>query len=145
MSAEKWFDELDRASKEEQPWRTKARKVLKRYRDERENGYKFNILWSNTETMRPSLYSHTPEPVVKRRYDDQDQVAKAVSEVLKRALEFTLDEYDFDSQANLCITDLLLPGRAVARVMYEPKFGEERVDLFVDDEGTFMDENGDVV
>lgn len=148
MSANKWFKEIDRACKQEQDWRDKARKVIKRYRDERihDNGvHRFNILWSNVETMRPSLYSHTPAPVVKRRYDDQDPVAKAVSEVLKRSLEFTLDEYDFDAQADQLITDYLLPGRAVARVLYEPRYGEERVDLFVDDEGVVIDEDGKTV
>jgi hypothetical protein len=146
MSARTWFDKLDRAAKEEREWRERARKVIKRYRDEKKRtDHKFNILWSNTETVRPSLYSSTPDPVVKRRYDDQDPVAKAVSEVLKRSLEYGMDAYDFDGEADQAITDLLLPGRAVMRVIYEPTFEEERVDLFVNDEGNMYDDEGNEV
>jgi hypothetical protein len=119
-----WLQEIKRASDREEKWRKRAKKVVERYRDEREDsGSKFNILWANTETQRPALLSATPKPDVRRRYRDEDPVGKAVSEVLERALEFSADEYDFDKLGQRLVTDVLLPGRAIGRVRYVPIMG----------------------
>ena len=117
----RWFEELDLASKEEKKWRERAEKVVKRYRDEQDAaGSQFNILWSNTETMRPALYSATPKPDVQRRFKDQDQLGGIAAKVLERAMSFSVDDEDFDGTANQVVTDYLLPGRAVARIRYKP-------------------------
>jgi hypothetical protein len=48
------------AEKEERPWIKRAREIVKRYRDERPQGgprtSRFNILWSNVQTLQPTLY-----------------------------------------------------------------------------------------
>ena len=49
------------AEKEERPWIRRAREIVKRYRDERPQGgprtTRFNILWSNVQTLQPTLYA----------------------------------------------------------------------------------------
>ena len=121
----RWFEELDLAAKEEKDWRVRADKVVKRYRDEQEaKGSQFNILWANTETLRPALYSSTPKPDVQRRYKDSDPIGGAAAKVLERAVSFSVDCEDFDGTANQVITDYLLPGRAVARIRYKPVMAE---------------------
>lgn len=125
----RWLMELRLASKEEEEWRKEAKRVVDLFRNEKDDGKgtvrnstatNFNILWSNTLTLLPALYNSTPKPDVRRRFRDNDPVGKAVSEVLQRCLGYELDAYDFDAEMEGCVLDMLLPGRAVARVRYEP-------------------------
>lgn len=120
----RWMDEIALAQKEEKPWIERAGKVIDRYRDEkRTGGRKFNILWANVETLKPTVYSHTPKPVVRRRYLDADPIGREAADVLQRALTAAIDEYDFDGAIENVRDDLLLAGRGVARVEYEPVIG----------------------
>lgn len=131
----KWCKELDLSSKQEKDWRKDSERVVKIYRGEdcrtdSDNGgtelkrNAFNILWTNTETMRPALYNSTPQPVCRRRFRDESPVGKAAAEVLERALSFSIDAYDFDERISLAIDDYLLPGRGVTRVRYIPTIEE---------------------
>ena len=135
-----WINEINRASKEERDWRKRAMQVNKRYVDRRKHDdgkTRFNILWSNTETMRPSLISATPRPECRPRYRKKDPIARVASKILERALEFSLDQYDFIKVGKRLVNDYLLPGRAVARVKYIPTFEkkEEKIPLKLVEEG----------
>ncbi len=125
----RWLMALDLSGKQEKDWRASAKKVVERYRQEGEENnpfnkertdQQFNILWSNTEVMRPALYHSTPKPDVRRRYNDEDPQGKEASIVLERAIAYQVDNYDFDQAMTLAVLDLLLPGRAVTRVRYLP-------------------------
>lgn len=132
MDVKYYQRQLELADKEEKKWRSRAEKTIEVYDDDREKGpSQFNILWSNVETQRPALYSQLPKPDVRRRYRQKDDVARAVSEVLNRALEYCMDQpsYDFDRFAEKCVLDYVLPGRMVGRVKYKATFtgeGEDR-------------------
>jgi hypothetical protein len=119
-----WLNELQRSGKHESKWRERARKVVQTYRDERgSDDTHFNILWSNTQTQRPALYSATPKPVVKRRHRQEGPVMRDAATMLERSVSYALDPggaYDFDRVGSRCILDFLLPGRMVARVKYHP-------------------------
>ena len=116
----RWLLELKLADKRESTWREKGEKVLKRYRQKEIKKHSFNILWSNTETMRPAIYNSLPKPDVRRRFKDEDPIGKAVSEVISRCLEYGMDTTQFDTQIRFCVVDMLLPGRGLARVRYVP-------------------------
>lgn len=124
----RWLMELDLSDKVERPWRGKAKDALKRYRDD-DGGrktFQFNILWSNTEVLRPNLYNSTPKADVRRRFRDEDPVGKYAALVMERALDYSIDTQDFDGVMNEIILDYLLPSRAVARVRFEPSFTEKQ-------------------
>lgn len=123
----RWNLELKLASRREEEWRKKGERVYKRYRQAEVRKHSFNILWSNTETLRPAIYNSLPKPDVRRRFKDEDPIGKAVSEVLGRSLEYMLDTTDFDCQIKECVLDMLLPGRGVARVRYIPSFKQVEV------------------
>ncbi len=159
-----WLAEIEQSSRHEKKWRERARKVIKIYRDDQSFGSgssdggstgfsdaRFNILWSNTQTQRPALYSATPKPVVKRRHRQQGETGRLISMVLERALVYSIDpggSYDFNRVATKLILDYLLPGRMVARVKYHPMIttttklvetdDEENPDVVQDDEGNFL-------
>jgi hypothetical protein len=114
------------AEKEERPWIKRAREIVKRYRDERPQGgpraSRFNILWSNVQTLQPTLYSRTPRPDVERRFHDQDPTGRLAAILIERCLAYAADAMDFDAIMRAVVEDRLLPGRGVARVVYVPHF-----------------------
>lgn len=133
--ARRWKLELKLAAKREESWRKKARDVCKQYTPENPVANSFNILWTNTETLRQAVYNSLPKPEVKRRYNDEDMVGKAVSQVLTRALEFCQDAYDFDAVLKGDVLAMLLPGRAVSRVRYVPSLRQVGVEDGMGDDG----------
>src|SRR3990167_9964734 len=110
------------------PGETRAEKVVQRYRGEQAraaNGSqtKFNILWSNVNTLVPSCYSRLPQPDVGRRFRDQDPVGRVASLILERALTFEIEHYpDYRATMREAVQDRFLPGRGVASARYEPHF-----------------------
>src|ERR1019366_118542 len=84
-----WMGEDRIAGKEEEKWHKRARKIVQRYRDERpqttNSVHRFNILWSNVQTLIPALYARTPKPDVQRRWLDQDDTGRLASLILERA------------------------------------------------------------
>lgn len=128
-NVEGWLKEIDRAKRwQKDKWFVKAEKVVERYRDEREvaemQKNRFNILYANTEVLKGVLYQNTPKPLVAARYKRPDPVVNAAAQILERALEYSVDEYDFDGLMMNACEDYVLPGRAVAQVRYKPTFAD---------------------
>ena len=148
-----WRAEIERASKHEKSWRERSKKVVEQYRADGRAGKadgeakpEFNILWSNTETLKPALYSATPRPDIRRRYRDEDKVGSAVAQALERAVSFAIDTYDFDETIISAIEDYLLPGRGIVRVRYIPTMAKgEPPRVPVEAEETVDDATGDVL
>lgn len=111
-----------------QKWESRADKIIKRYRDEQRSKQdndqtKFNILWSNVNTLVPATYAKVPEADVGRRFRDQDPVGRIASLILERALTFELEHYpDFRATMRETVLDRFLPGRGSAWARYEPHF-----------------------
>lgn len=120
----RWLAELDLADKLEKDWRKDGEKVKDIYRNKNKKRNTFNILWANTEVLRPNLYNSTPRPDVRRRYRDTDPVGKQCALVIERALSFEVDSCDFDNVMNGVVFDYTLPGRGVSRVRFEPTYNE---------------------
>lgn len=128
--AQQWLSDLSLSKKEDDKWAKRGKKIVKRYRDDRDSARdgskRFNILWSNVQTMLPALYGKTPRAQVERRYKDQDPIGRTASTILERCLQYEIDHYgDFDASNKLAITDRLLPGRGVVWVRFETKEHEE--------------------
>lgn len=120
-----WLDAIDLASKEEADWRKRAQTAVDTYRDQKErNDKRFNILYANTETILPAIYSSVPVPDIRRRFSDADPAGKVVSQILERAISYSVDAYDFDAVMRAAVTDGELPGRGVTRVRYVPYLAE---------------------
>ena len=120
----RWVLELKLADKSEKNWRKDAQRVWDRYRGQTNKRNTFNILWSNTETLRPAIYNASPKPDVRRRFKDKDPLGKVASEVVCRCLEYAIDTTYFDDVIKASVLDMLLPGRAVTRVRYVPSFSQ---------------------
>ncbi len=129
--AGRWIDEIDQAEKGCATWWRTGDVIVRRYKNEVRNGRggananvnpirRFAILWSNVQTLGPAIYAKRPVPEVSRRYNDPDPLGKVASEVLERALSFSLEAYDFDGRMQLCRNDYLLTGRGQLWVRYVP-------------------------
>lgn len=122
-----WLDEIRHAKKREAHYRKVGAEVFKIYEAEDEAEVPFNILYSNTETLRPALFSAQPRPVVMRRFKDDDPIGKMASDAGRRMLEFFLDTnregYETMTEAmGAAVLDALLPGRAVVTLKYDADF-----------------------
>lgn len=122
---EKWYNifaEYDRSYKR---WEGRADKILKRYRDDSRTqnnpNARFNILFSNVQTITPAIFARLPRPDVSRRFRDNDPVGRVASMILERALEYELEHYsDYKSAMESAVFDRLIGGRGTAWVRYEP-------------------------
>jgi hypothetical protein len=119
-----WSQQLDLSRQVLKEWHKSAGNTVEKYMGSgpSRKSHQHNILWSNTETLRPALYNSTPKPDVRRRFRDADPVGKQVSEALERALSYTLDAYDFGHVIDRAVLDYVLPGRPVVRVRYKPHY-----------------------
>ncbi len=129
MEPKEFWRQYEIARKEQEKWEKRAEKVVKRFRlDDNQSGTEpsFNILWANTSVLQPSLFSQVPKPDIRRRYRDDDPVAKHGAKLLERGLEFTMDDGDFFSFGNATVMDFLLPGRSIAKVRYVPLYSKVR-------------------
>jgi hypothetical protein len=152
----KWIEQINLSEQELQPWWRTGDIIVRRYKNENRArgggrpsvGYerrRFAILWSNVSTLQPAIYAKQPVPMVDRRYRDEDPVGKVASDVLERALGFSLDQYDFDGRVKLCVLDYLLPGRGQVWVRYIPHMREVNAEQDYElGEGVQDDDNTEV-
>lgn len=121
-----WMQALKLAGETEKDWRKWAQDASDRYRDEKNRrGGRFNILYSTMQTMAPTVYNSTPKPDVRRRFNDEDVTGKVASQAFERSLSHSMDEYDFDHVIKSDVHDMLLRGRGISEVVYDPIVGDE--------------------
>jgi hypothetical protein len=118
-------------------WTARTKKIIKRYRDDTRGqtlteSAKFNILWSNVQTLTPAVYAKLPKADISRRFGDNDPVGRVASQLLERAIDFEIEHYpDFRSTMKYSVEDRFLGGRGSAWVRYEPHTSP----IGIDDDG----------
>lgn len=128
-----WITEIGSAKKREKDFRKIGDEVIDIYSGKKSDQIPFNILFSNVETLLPALFSQTPRPIVKRRFNDQDPVGLAASKAGERMLKYLLDTnvegYEtFDESISNATLDGLLPGRGVTSIKYDAEVTEVDLD-----------------
>jgi len=119
-----WLSEIEASRKRDEDYRKEGRRIRAIFAGEKTESTPFNILYSNVETIAPSLYSQVPRPVVEYRFKDGNPIAKAAATAAQRILEFQLDTnidgYEsFNESIKVALNDGLLPGRGIARIKYD--------------------------
>ena len=123
---QKWLHVISQYDNEFKKWEARAAKIVKRYRDDNRSQHtnetaKFNILWSNVQTLIPAVYAKLPNAVAQRRFGDNDPVGRVAGSLIERALDFEIEHYpDFRSTMKHAVEDRFLGGRGTAWVRYEP-------------------------
>lgn len=126
-SYEDWYKTIASYERSFKRWEARADRIVKKYKDDsrydRNPNARFNILWSNVQTIAPAIFARLPRPDVSRRFRDNDPIGRVASMMLERALEFEIEHYgDYKSAMNNAVLDRLLGGRGVSWVRYEPHF-----------------------
>lgn len=147
---QKYLNIIGQYNREFTKWESRSTKIIRRYRDDiRTNGAssseaaRFNVLWSNVQTLVPAVFSRLPKADVSRRFADHDPVGRVASLLIERALDYEIEHYpDFRSAMKNAVEDRFLGGRGVAWVRYDPHIIEVgrpedgfQITEDVDDEG----------
>lgn len=123
---QKYLDIVSSYESEFKKWEERCRKIIKRFRDDTRDqtnneAAKFNVLWSNVQTLKPAVYAKLPKADVSRRHRDNDPVGRVAALLLERALDFEIEHYpDFRSTMAADVQDRFLGGRGSAWARYEP-------------------------
>jgi len=128
-----WYNCIAQYERTFKEWEGRADKIVKRYRDDQRSrnnpNAKFNILWSNVQTITPAVFARLPRPDISRRFRDNDPIGRVASMMLERALEYEIEHYgDYASAMKQTVQDRLLGGRGTAWVRYEPHIVGEMAD-----------------
>jgi hypothetical protein len=120
-----WYTCIQGYERTFKEWEGRTDRIIKRYRDDsrtRNNpNAKFNILWSNVQTITPAIFARLPRPDVSRRFRDNDPIGRVASMMLERALDYEITHYgDYKSAMAQSVQDRLLGGRGTSWVRYEP-------------------------
>ena len=135
IDAAAWRKKIGKAKSKLESWRAEAKKYFKIYEsgksenetDEDSDLKDFNILYSNTETLRSVVYNQPPKPRAVKKFKDNNDVARNVVDVLERGLEFIVEDNDIDDVMRSRVNETLLSGFGQVRVRYEPKVMQETV------------------
>lgn len=119
-----WLAEIAAAKKREKDYRKDGLRILEIYEGKKKDTIPFNILFSNTQTLLPALYSSIPVPVVNRRFKDDDPLGKVSAHAAQRMLAYLVDinndGYEtFHDGLKAATVDGLLPGRGITSVKYD--------------------------
>lgn len=120
----RWSSELEAAKTREEQYRKDGERILGIYDGSKSDETPFNILFSNTETLLPAIYSAIPRPVVDRRFKDADPLGKASATAATRLLTYLVDTnvdgYEtVDEGLTAATLNALLQGRGESRVKYD--------------------------
>jgi hypothetical protein len=126
-----WHTEIKMGRQFRGRWWKRVKKIVQRYRDELgqaegsddlKGPVRFNVLWSNTQTLLPAVYARTPKPVVERRYLNRDPVGRTASMILERSLAYNLEVGYYHGSTRKSVLDYLLAGQGVVWHRYEPTY-----------------------
>jgi hypothetical protein len=121
-----WTKEIENASNYEKKWRDEADANFTVYNNEGQSEDRYNVFWSNTQTLRPLLFSRLPKTNITQRFLDSSETNRIASEMMERSIDLYLKDSDAETVISKCRDDFLIGGRGVARVCYDP---EEEVEL----------------
>lgn len=120
MDTKKLFEDVCRRDKWlDTHWRQAAKEIPAIYQGDRMNEVPFNILFSNTETIVPALFSQAPQPSVRRRFGETrgDLPALASERMLSYIMDCNMADYPaFVESAECAVMDAALPGLGQLRV-----------------------------
>jgi hypothetical protein len=140
--AERWERELQAAKKELSKFHTTARKLVKKYLDERDGAAfdnsdsKFNLFWSNIEVLKSSLYAKPPNVDVSNTHkDSEDDVSRVAANILQRMLNNDCEDDDESTYPEItrqAVSDYLVIGLGQVWYRYEVETEETQTDPVTD-------------
>ena len=140
----RYWREIERYKRAADAWYQCADGIVDTYlREGRDAGAttrRFALLWSNVQTVQPSIYSRLPVIQCSRRWKDKDPIGRVAAELQERATNTTLELYGAHATFKYVRDDRLLAGRGQAWVRHEADL--ETYQEEDDDGNAATDDNG---
>lgn len=119
----RWLERIEAAWKREDDWAKDAEKAVKAYTNETHGAgegklYDYNILHSNVETIVPAIINSPPVPDIRRRFNDDDPVAKLLADIIERSISVQVDDSRMATELEGQAQDGFLAGRGVIRLRF---------------------------
>lgn len=128
----RYKEEIKCYDKEAGGWDERARKIVRRYKDERtprqEKSARYNVLYSNVQTLLPAIYGKNPKADIERRFKDKDPLGRVTSNVLERCTDYFINTEAFRSSLRGALFDRLTAGRGSVWSRYVPHFRDAEME-----------------
>ena len=125
QEVEKWLKKISVAEKKYNDYYELIKETREFYKDNRgmsrRDGH-YNIFWSTVETLKPFLYFKQPKPYIERGNKSANKAEKLACDILTKALEWDLQQFDFDSIIKYARNDFLISGCGIIWERYQPEF-----------------------
>jgi hypothetical protein len=133
----RWLARIEREKKAHEDFRDEAEYAFEVY-DDTDDEIIYPLLWSVVQIQSAACYSSVPVPDIRTRSTTSNQVHRDAALVMQRALEFYVDQTEFDSDMKRVVNDWLVTGLGVPRVkidativdqpVMDPMTGEPQID-----------------
>lgn len=139
-AGKKWLVRIEDAEKVEKNWLDDAAMAVSAYTGEgnkvdttsAEVGVApdFNILYANVETIVPATINSAPAPDIRRRFGNEDPVARDFAQIVERSIRIQVDDSKLQVEMEAMAQDGFLAGRGVIRLRFKSDFeqGGETID-----------------
>jgi len=130
------LDRIEDSLRIERDFRREGQTIQQIYRGEltangspTKGSSRYNILNANTNILRPSLFSKNPKPDIRNRGFSQDPTVDVVIEALSLIADTFMDDTAVYDAFETAVKEVLLPGRGLARVRWDPIVETKSVNL----------------
>lgn len=149
-----WRREIDNAKN----YHEKSKEIAKQYQElyesqEQEQETRLSlkstypIFWSNTQVLRPLLFSKLPKANITQSFFNDDEISRISSELVERLLTYLLKESDAENQIEKIRDAYLVQGIGIPRIVFIPpepieiKSKKKKEKLEMEDEGESENED----
>ena len=124
-----WMGKISKSEGERRDFRDNGKDAVERYSggEGTDENVAYPLFYSNVQVLHGAMYSSTPKPDVRRRYDTGDQVQQMVAIAIERGISHVVDTTDVNQHCSMGLNDYLVPGLGQARVSYDADVEEEPV------------------
>lgn len=118
---ERWLKKIEAAEKKYEDYHKLVEDIRGYYKNDKKKN-KQNIFWASVETLKPFLYFKQPKVYIERKEKVNDPVQSTACQILEKALEWNIGQFDFDGVIKYARNDYLLGGMGLLYEKYEPTF-----------------------
>jgi hypothetical protein len=119
-----WRREIDNAKVYHEKSKETAKEFQQIYeKQESEKNYSssaYPIFWSNTQVLKPLLFSKLPKINIAQANYNNDEIARIASELIERLLNYLLKESDAENQFEKTRDGYLVEGIGIPRIVFIP-------------------------
>ena len=118
-----WRREIDNAKNYHEKSKETAKKFQEIYdcqESENNNADNYPIFWSNTQVLKPLLFSKLPKINIAQSNYNNDEIARIASELVERLLNYLLKESDAENQIEKVRDSYSIQGVGIPRIVFIP-------------------------